>query len=386
MENSDESSTALAPRRPWWRLHKSTLAVIALAVAFAALWNVSAFLRHRPLSSRTEWHYGWPSTFLRREYGGWEPGKLTENVLEFNAFAFVANAIAVAALVAVLAVLVERRRRRGRLLQVTLRELAVTIAVFAALLAWFGENLKAQRREVATVSTLHDSLFVVSIDQGTPYWLRSWLPRPTPPHQFFGTDIRLFDRVRGATIGIGPQVPEELSQLSEFPHLAWLTFWPARKLRDEDFQRVRDLRQLVSLDCRESPLLTDAALPSLAELTKLQVLRLTGDGITSAGLRHLRGLTAMRELTLNDTDVDNAGLEQLAEMRDLEILELRQTYVTGGGLRRLRHLSKLRVLDVRGSGVSAAGAAELQRALPELRILTGQAPTIISDTSAARLR
>jgi hypothetical protein len=76
-----------------------------------------------------------------------------------------------------------------------------------------------------------------------------------------------------------------------------------------------------------------------------RTFHLWGNKITDSGLFHLRGLSRLRWLCLDQTAVTDRGLLQLVRLRNLETLSVERTRVT------------------------AAGAAELQRALPRLRII-----------------
>jgi Leucine-rich repeat (LRR) protein len=73
---------------------------------------------------------------------------------------------------------------------------------------------------------------------------------------------------------------------------------------------------------------------------------LSGSQVTDASLAHLTGLTALERLTLVATQVTDAGLAHLTGLTGLETLNLSETQVTD------------------------AGISELQKALPNCRILS----------------
>jgi hypothetical protein len=94
-------------------------------------------------------------------------------------------------------------------------------------------------------------------------------------------------------------------------------------------------------------------------------------GMTDEGLKELAGLKRLRILYLHRTEVTDAGLQTLAGFECLEKLYLGATRVTDEGLKELSALKRLQVLDLRSTRVTEGAAAELQKALPALRINLG---------------
>jgi hypothetical protein len=74
-------------------------------------------------------------------------------------------------------------------------------------------------------------------------------------------------------------------------------------------------------------------------------LCLTGTGVTDVGLQYVTGLTRLEELDLSYTKVTDAGFDNFRELTRLKELWLHDTQVTD------------------------AGVAELQKALPNVKIL-----------------
>ena len=81
-------------------------------------------------------------------------------------------------------------------------------------------------------------------------------------------------------------------------------------------------------------------------MTHLQNLELTGRGIMDQNLLHLKGLTNLTELRLRDTIM-----------------------ITDGGLEHLKGLTSLKELNLFGTKVSDTGVANLQKALPNCKII-----------------
>ena len=90
---------------------------------------------------------------------------------------------------------------------------------------------------------------------------------------------------------------------------------------------------------------TDDDLKPLKDLSKVPILILIRSKVTDAGLKHLKDLDTLRELNLVSTAVTDAGLKELKDLKKLEKLNVQDTKVT------------------------AAGVADLQKALPNCKIV-----------------
>jgi hypothetical protein len=66
--------------------------------------------------------------------------------------------------------------------------------------------------------------------------------------------------------------------------------------------------------------------------------------------------------------ITDADLDPLLTFRTIQRLNLRHTRVTDAGMNRLKELPDLKLVLLNGTAVSGAGIAELQRALPGLKI------------------
>jgi Leucine rich repeat/Leucine Rich repeat len=118
----------------------------------------------------------------------------------------------------------------------------------------------------------------------------------------------------------------------------------------------------------DSPV-TDAGLVHLKRLTGLRVLKLDGNDISDAGLAHLRNLTSLQELDLRETLVTDAGLVQLKGLSQLRGLDLSGTEINDAGLVHLKRLKRLKWLDLSNTRVSIPGVQDLQRSLPQSKII-----------------
>jgi Leucine Rich repeat len=131
---------------------------------------------------------------------------------------------------------------------------------------------------------------------------------------------------------------------------------------------------------------TDAAMVEVGRLTRVQALNLDGTHISDAGLVHLKGLTELAKLELSGTQITDAGLAHLnlRGLSELAKLDLRGTQVSDVGLAHLKGLTKLGYLDLRGTQLTDAGLVHLKR-LTNLAEL-GLFGTRVSDDGLAHLK
>jgi ankyrin repeat protein len=138
-------------------------------------------------------------------------------------------------------------------------------------------------------------------------------------------------------------------------------------LRDDDLARLDGMQGLEWLAINRNPI-SDIGLQHVAPLTSLMALRLEHTKITDRGLFHLQGLTRLRVLSLKGTNITDVGLERLLWLSKLRHLDLSQTQVGDAGLSHLKVLTALTELRVDQTRVTKDGIAELQQALPRLKI------------------
>lgn len=140
------------------------------------------------------------------------------------------------------------------------------------------------------------------------------------------------------------------------------------------------LRRLQISQCRITP----AALERLADLKQLESLDLgLEEGVTGPILASLARLSALQSLKLSGLEVSDAELAELERLEQLEHLSLFQTKVSGAAFARLQKLPRLQSLSVAVSPVtdeSLAALAEFPR-LKRLALLF----TRVTDAGVARL-
>jgi hypothetical protein len=122
------------------------------------------------------------------------------------------------------------------------------------------------------------------------------------------------------------------------------------RLTDEELADLAMLKQLREFGI-QSPRQTDRILSALEPLTNLESFTIAGraEGISDDGVAHLAGLKSLRRLVLANQE--------------------HQAGITDRGLARLRGLTRLRELDLSGNKVTASGVSELQKSLPNCKIV-----------------
>jgi hypothetical protein len=117
--------------------------------------------------------------------------------------------------------------------------------------------------------------------------------------------------------------------------------------------------------------LTDKELAHVAVLKNTASLNLRDTQITDAGLVHLKGLSKLQTLDLEQTDIGDKGIAHLANLVNLEYLNLYGTEITDKSLQVLARHQKLQRLYVWQTEVTDEGVAELEKTLPNLKIIRG---------------
>jgi hypothetical protein len=137
-----------------------------------------------------------------------------------------------------------------------------------------------------------------------------------------------------------------------------------RNLLGENF-----LSEVVCVSIGRPPTLSASGLVNLKGMTQLQTLDLNGSKVTDAGLTHLIALPRLDFLSLANTAVSDSGLAHVSGLPRLQTLNLIGTHVTDAGLAPLYRLTKLQMLELHGTNVTDAGVDELQKSLPNCKII-----------------
>lgn len=106
-----------------------------------------------------------------------------------------------------------------------------------------------------------------------------------------------------------------------------------------------------------------------AELNQIYGTNLNGKNVAEAAMERLEGLTRLHHLYLTNSEVSDGDLVGLEELTELQTLDLSGTKITDAGLNHLKRLTQLDTLWLSQQIITDAGVAELQKALPNLKII-----------------
>lgn len=175
--------------------------------------------------------------------------------------------------------------------------------------------------------------------------------------------------------GIANAACEQLGAMRQLRALVLKkTGFEKQAITDAGLRHLKNLSNLEVLDLYGN-LFTDAGLVHLGELQKLRELDLSLVAISDRGLAHLKQLRDLERLDLIFSEgfagpiVTNAGAPSLAGLTKLTTLNLTGARLTDAGLQHLHAATKLKKLQIVNTGVSAAGVQSLRAALPECEII-----------------
>lgn len=310
---------AASARRPWYRWHRSTWAVIAVTLLLLILIAVpggnveSSFGITVVVLAHHE--HGWPFVWL--DQCDWPTGAFRfdpglcaglgelRRASDGDAFwmtlddwpnsrhwllnwkGLVLDLLVALAVTAAIAFLWEWWRRRH--FQYRLRSLLVFVLLVSLVLASWRAAVVQCVREQDAITALGDNNFDVETSSAAPDWLC----------RLVGSDC--FPKF---VVGIHGGMSDEQG---------------AQDAESAGFAAAREFR---NLECVEMAMANDRTLMCLAALSR--------------DLQRLHGSPGLRELDVSGTDVTDAGLEHLKGLVRLKQLDLSRTKVTAEGVKRLR--------------------------------------------------
>ncbi len=139
--------------------------------------------------------------------------------------------------------------------------------------------------------------------------------------------------------------------ISRFPRLEYLLLSHSN-ISDDGVKSVSQLPELRGLSINDTQGITDAALSSIAQLTKLDDLKLGYTKVTDAGLQHLSQLSNLQILELQGVNVTSKGLEVLQRIPTLIDVSLDSSGADDRIFDQLSGLPNLKVIQLSGTGVT----------------------------------
>lgn len=181
----------------------------------------------------------------------------------------------------------------------------------------------------------------------------------------------------------GGLTESELALLAQLPKLKWVSLCETkivddrrklvRPIQDADLAVLKNLTELECLNLQGADI-HGPGFEYLAKLQRLQEIDLVGVPLGDEGMKWIGQLTALRELRHEAPDkkgipvITDAGLAAITNLSNLELLELEWTQVSDAGISYLKTMKKLRDVDLEETQVTPAGIRMLQKALPKASI------------------
>jgi Leucine Rich repeat len=153
------------------------------------------------------------------------------------------------------------------------------------------------------------------------------------------------------------------------------------RINDGDLAHLSKLNRLVSLDLSENDRITDRGLAGLHGLDFLSELnlerldryrqhpsRVVSIPLTDACLPHLQALPRLESLILSGNQITDRGLFRIATMTKLKNLDLSATEVTDAGMVHIAGMKSLDRVNLGATRVTKEGIGQLRLARPDLSI------------------
>jgi internalin A len=255
-----------------------------------------------------------------------------------------------------------RPKSRRRWLRLSVRGLVILVLLSGCWLGWEVQQAQVQREAVAAIRRANGNVEYNLVPSRSPWWLR-WLA------DRIGLDY-VSHVVRVDLVGISPDGPAtgtELDHVVRLTRIEQLELWDS-SVNDSRLADLEGLSRLRSLGLHKTRV-GDKGLANLKGLPALRSLWLNRSAVTDAGLAHLEHRTGLESLALRETAVTDAGLVHLRGLINLKSLFLGCTQITDAGLIHLRGLKRLQSLEVGNTRVNDTALRELQKALPNLKII-----------------
>ena len=196
--------------------------------------------------------------------------------------------------------------------------------------------------------------------------------------------ILAFPKLASLTLD-GPDITDELvPRIAEQTPLTSLALLNTM-ISDKGIAQFTTLKSLKVIDLRLSSQVSDASMHTLARLSKLRAVRLSGvTKLTDAGIGTLLALPQLTELDLrNCRAVTESGIEALAKKDTLRTLKIGGPQVTNDVLAGVTGMEQLATLSLDNCDITDAGIAGLDR-LPLVDLTIYQASNV-TDTGLAVL-
>ncbi len=217
------------------------------------------------------------------------------------------------------------------------------------------EQMAAAKQLASDLAVLireDDSGNVILIDTAAN---RSWVD------DYQMRDLLVFPPLQTLTVE-GPSISEQLApKIAEAKALTTLNMRNTL-INDQGIAQLSGLKSLRVIDLRLSPLVTDAAMATLAAMPELRAVRLSGVNVTDAGLAKLLELPQLTELDLrNCRKITTEGIAQAGQKKTLRVLKIGGPQIDDQVLDLVAQMSQLTGLSLDSCDISDTGVAKLDR-------------------------
>jgi hypothetical protein len=250
-------------------------------------------------------------------------------------------------------------------LRLTVRAMMLVVLIAGGSVGWVMYRARVQRDSVIAIQRAGGTVLFdwqwrnsVPAPAGSKLWAPNWLVDQ------IGADY--FQHVTYVSLPTCTS-SQDLVHIGNFGQLEMLLI-SGTGVSDEGLARLKGLNRLQVLNLLGTKV-GDAGIKNLEGLAMLKSLNLKRTDVTDAGMVHLKELLKLEDLDLDMTKISDAGLAHLVRLRSLRELGLQMTAVTDAGLVILHSMTNLQQIRLRSAKITRnSSLGELARALPNLRI------------------
>lgn len=350
--------------RPWYRIHLSTLSVVAIVLAWMVFINIPGDQIHDFWPRR--FYHGWPYHYYERvgeEYSYWsfdQPTPWLGKPPRFDTQALLLNALTAICILALVACPCELWiRRNGRLFRFGTRSILAVTTIIAVIMGLVAREVRRCYRQQQAIRELEQVGSVTTNRSSQKYdWFRS----------FFGAelhgvvegvdlvatepvvrlpDLRLLENIKFFGMELA-NIPQNIEQLAELPKLEYLSV------------------KLTSLGGADPKRLGD-----LTDFPELWRLCLVGDEFDDADIQNISRAARLGSLEIDSSKVTDAGLARISEMISLTNITVDESVLKTLDCSILTRLPKMYKLTFVGKKLAAQDAARLRSLWPNAKIEFG---------------
>jgi hypothetical protein len=337
--------------RPWYKIHFSTLFVLAIVLAGLVFINIPGERTGPYAQISYRFYHGWPYHYFDRlgaDYTYWSFNGADKR---FHTKALVLNLLAAICIAALVACVCELWiRRNGRLLRFGTRSLLIATALIAAPIGLVSRDVRRCALQQQVLQELGQfGALETTRDRLKFDWLRSLFGdhfhgtirsvrlTATQPFDRF-PDLRSLDSLQRLGL-VMPNIPENMDQVAELTNLAGFSV-TLTSLDEMDRSRLTELTQLPQLDSLQllADDIDDGDVSLISTESRISGLAVSSPKITEKSLHRLRQLKSLTRITLHAAvilDLDIAVFSRFPRLRSMHLL--------GNGLT-AKDADKLRVL------------------------------------------